>query len=137
MHRVNTGSIRAQLTPAYSGFPDSSPFTRPFSSIRGDVAPLLVRPFSSVAGTGGESASPFVGAGAAGVSGSVGTGIAYYFRRNFVRAQIAFAKVVVFLGSKCHYRKCVAFVCEVLTGAECNKFTPRSQSLILGFRMAL
>lgn len=46
------------------------------------------------------------------------------FQTNFVRAQIAFAKVVVFLGSKCHYRKCAVFVCKVLTGAECNKFTP-------------
>ena len=78
MHGVNPGSIRAQLISAYCGFPGSSPFTRPFSSIRGDVAPLLVRSFSSAAGTGGESASPFVGAGAAGVSGSVGTGIALF-----------------------------------------------------------
>ena len=87
MHGLNPGNIRAQLISAYCGFPGgSSPFTRPFSSTRGDVAPLLVRLFSSVAGTGGESASPFVGAGAAGVSGSVGTGIAYYFRRtSYVR----------------------------------------------------
>ena len=79
----------------HCGFPESSPFTKPFSCMSGDVTPLLARPFSSATGTGEESLSSLLGAGAggAGVSGSVGTGIVQVSSSFFVRAQIAFAKV--------------------------------------------
>jgi len=52
----------------------------------GDVAPLLARPFSSATGTGEEFLSSLLGAGAggAGVSGSVGTGI-FYEGSSYVR----------------------------------------------------